>query len=104
MRETQLQGFPESPRRPARDDSVGYAGSGVASETVVIASHFVAKPSRGSPLILAALLICIAAAAVATVPTAHAQQYPTKPIRIVVPFPPGGFSDVFARVIGARMT
>ncbi len=34
---------------------------------------------------------------------AHAQQYPTKPIRIVVPFPPGGFSDVFARIIGTRM-
>lgn len=32
-----------------------------------------------------------------------AQEYPTKPIRIVVPFPPGGFSDVFARIIGAKM-
>ena len=34
---------------------------------------------------------------------AHAQTYPTKPIRIVVPFPPGGFSDVFARILGAEM-
>ena len=32
-----------------------------------------------------------------------AQQYPTKPIRIVVPFPPGGFSDLFARIIGTEM-
>ena len=34
---------------------------------------------------------------------AAAQQYPTKPIRMVVPFPPGGFSDTFARVIGNEM-
>src|SRR6185295_16107325 len=35
--------------------------------------------------------------------TAFAQEYPGKSIRIVVPFPPGGFSDVFARIIGAKM-
>jgi len=34
---------------------------------------------------------------------AQAQQYPTKPIRIVVPFPPGGFSDVFSRIIGTKL-
>jgi tripartite-type tricarboxylate transporter receptor subunit TctC len=34
---------------------------------------------------------------------AFAQEYPGKSIRIVVPFPPGGFSDVFARIIGATM-
>ena len=39
----------------------------------------------------------------ATLPT-YAQQYPTKPIRIVVPFPPGGFSDVFERIIGNKMS
>jgi tripartite-type tricarboxylate transporter receptor subunit TctC len=34
---------------------------------------------------------------------ASAQDYPAKSIRMVVPFPPGGFSDVFARVIGGKM-
>ncbi|MBC7781817.1 MAG: tripartite tricarboxylate transporter substrate binding protein [Proteobacteria bacterium] len=30
--------------------------------------------------------------------------WPVKPIRIVVPFPPGGFSDVFGRILGQRFT
>jgi len=33
-----------------------------------------------------------------------AQQYPTKPIRIVVPFPPGGSNDVLSRAIGAQLS
>src|SRR5258707_12646269 len=37
-------------------------------------------------------------------PEAPAQAYPAKPIRIVVPFPAGGIADVYARIIGARMS
>jgi tripartite-type tricarboxylate transporter receptor subunit TctC len=47
---------------------------------------------------LMAVLLCLWAAAV------HAQQWPAKPVRVVVNVAPGGVADVTMRVLGARLT
>ena len=45
----------------------------------------------------------LALLAMLTVP-ANAQQYPARPITLVVPLPPGGTNDIMARIVGERMS
>lgn len=54
---------------------------------------------RFIPALVAGALIAMAAS-----PAVHAQAYPTKPIRFVLPFPPGGGTDILGRILAQKLS
>ena len=56
-------------------------------------------PRPHTPRLAAGLLLIAALAPLAT----QAQWSPTRPVRFIVPFPPGGAVDVIGRIVAARL-
>jgi tripartite-type tricarboxylate transporter receptor subunit TctC len=52
----------------------------------------------------AMLTAIVAISAAASAPSASAQNYPAKPIHLIVPYPAGGGTDFFARLVGQKMS
>src|SRR5574337_16668 len=63
------------------------------------------NPSTPSPRrLLAATAACTAAWSAPWARAQGADKYPSRQIRIVVPFPPGGLTDAYARMFGQQLT
>ena len=58
---------------------------------------------RSSVFVLGSMAVSMSVTA-AFIATASAQSYPTKPISIILPFPPGSGNDTVARIIGPKIT
>jgi len=52
----------------------------------------------------AARLLFAVTAAFAVAPSLFAQNYPVKPVRVIVPWPPGGANDIVARVVAQKLS
>lgn len=49
-------------------------------------------------------LVAAAIGSAAITAPAAAQDFPTKPVRMLIPFPPGGFVDILGRLVAAKMS
>ncbi len=95
-------------RRHAQDLRANGDGARAVSRRPRARAREEAGPSRlntatEEPAMPRAVIRIFAAALVFACASSFAQEYPTKPIRIIVPFAAGGPADVYARFLGVRL-
>jgi tripartite-type tricarboxylate transporter receptor subunit TctC len=72
----------------------------------VLAAWATPTETRSPPVkkLIRQLLLCLFAMPLAGAAATAADKYPERPIRIIVPFPPGGGTDTVARTVAARLS
>ena len=56
------------------------------------------------PPLLIALVLCAATCGAQAAETQSGSSYPNRPVRLIVPYPPGGGNDTLARIFGQKLT
>lgn len=74
-----------------------------SAHLVVARSRNIRRHVLKTPLISLALLACAAGVAFVSLPVAAQVNWPDKPVRLVVPYPPGGNVDTAARIISEQL-
>jgi tripartite-type tricarboxylate transporter receptor subunit TctC len=67
-------------------------------------ASFEGDPMQFKPFRFTTAAVLAAVSVIAAAPAAHAQAYPSKPIKMIVPFPAGGTTDIVARLVAQRMS
>ncbi|OGA50542.1 MAG: hypothetical protein A3G24_22300 [Betaproteobacteria bacterium RIFCSPLOWO2_12_FULL_62_13] len=62
------------------------------------------RPNAVCGTIVKGCSLAVAVLAAVAVSSAWAQQYPFKPIRLIVPYAAGGGTDIMSRVLGQRIS
>jgi tripartite-type tricarboxylate transporter receptor subunit TctC len=70
----------------------------------VIGPRTIAATAASGATILAMAAMSLSIAFAQTNAQQYAQSYPSKPIKIVVPYPPGGFNDTLGRTLAAKFS
>ena len=65
--------------------------------------RFVDRSRHGCNAFLSAACICAMVLPAAALAQTAVPSYPVKVVRVIVPFPPGGPTDLYARVIAQKM-
>jgi tripartite-type tricarboxylate transporter receptor subunit TctC len=85
---------------PAKASSIRYQ---TADETIITRVRRIAPAREGIMSRMKAfrkIVVCVGALSAALTGQVSAQEYPTRPVRVIVGFPPGGPTDILARLMG----
>src|SRR5262245_10510756 len=73
-------------------------------QTLMLANAVdISRPREVSMMLARRGFLTLAAAAALAPRGASAQAYPSRPVRVIVPFVPGGSTDVVARLVAQRL-